>query len=296
MGDENILEIYSDESASESRRFRSLCAVSGLALNIVLEEDLNSILKSYNVSELKFSEVKTHAPKIRCAKDFILKSVKQASERKIRIDIIIWDLHDSRNLIQGRDNKENLERMYFHLLRNIVERWKRFNCRFYPDEHSQYNYKKIIDYLNRTKYPRDEPYILKLFREKRLQFNFIKVKEQKSEEQVLIQLADLFVGIACFSRENADNFKSYKKKKEREAQDLLFPDILDKTDETEDIGKTFKNRFELIKLIKKECEECKIKISLNTCDFLKTFNPSQPINFWHYEPQGEYDKAPTRKE
>ncbi|MEO1785201.1 DUF3800 domain-containing protein [Thermodesulfobium sp. 4217-1] len=280
-GFNDILDIYTDESASKSQRFRSICAISGLSNNLEkLKEELKSKINLYGLSELKFAEVRTHQPRVNCAKDFISVAVDYASRREIRIGVIIWDLHDSRHSIQGRDDRENLERMYFHLLRNIVERWKRFNCRFYPDEHSKYNYKKIVDYLSKTKYPREEPYILELFRKERRQFNFIDVKEQKSEEQVLIQLADLFAGIACFSRENANNFKSYKKKKE---------------DETEDIGKTFKNRFELIELIKKECEECKIKISLNTCDFLKTFKPSQPINFWHYEPQGEYDKAPTRK-
>lgn len=294
MGDENILEIYSDESASESRRFRSLCAVSGLALNIVLEEDLNSILKSYNVSELKFSEVKTHAPKIRCAKDFILKSVKQASERKIRIDIIIWDLQDSRHKIVGRNDIENLERMYFHLLRNIVERWRIFNCGFYPDEHSEYNYQEIINYLNTTKYPRKEPGILKLFEDIRIRFSFKEVIPQRSEEQSLVQLADLFAGISCFSRENAGKFKDYKKQKENQRQTQLFPDIQEETQDR-DIKQTFKNRFELVELIKNECQKCRISISLDTNKFLKTLDPSQPINFWHYEPQGEYDKAPTRK-
>ncbi len=291
MRDENILEIYSDESASESGRYRSLCAVSGLTIDIkALGKVLNNILQSNSVSELKFNEVRTHSSKIKCAKDFILKAVEYASKRKIRIYIIIWDLHDSRHSIQGRDDKENLERLYFHLLRNIVERWGIFNCGFYPDENSEYNYQEIIDYLNATKYPRIEPGILKFFKDVRIRFNFKEVIPQRSEEQPLIQLADLFAGIACFSRENADEFKSYKKKKESETQSSLFLDAQD-----ENIRKTFINRFELVELIKDECKKYGISISLNTNNFLKTFDPSQPINFWHYEPQGEYDKAPTRK-
>ncbi|MGC9001197.1 DUF3800 domain-containing protein, partial [Caldisericum sp.] len=191
-GFNDILDIYTDESASESGRFRAICAISGLSNNLEkLKEELKSKINLYGLSELKFAEVKTHQPKVNCAKDFISVAVDYASRREIRIDVIIWDLHDSRHSIQGRDDKENLERMYFHLLRNVVERWGIFICRFYPDEHSEYDYQEIIDYLNATKYPRKEPGILKFFEDVRIRFSFKEVIPQRSEEQPLIQLADL---------------------------------------------------------------------------------------------------------
>ncbi len=292
-----ILKIYTDESSSERGRFKSICAVSGLSSDLRdLENELKKLLQDKQISELKFSEVRTHKPKIECAKSFIEKAIDYTSSGKIRIDVIIWDLHDSRHAVQGRDDKENLERMYFHLLRNIVERWEIFKCSFYPDEHSEYDYKEIIDYLNKTKYPRKEPGILKLFKEQRTKFKFIKVKQQKSENNPLIQLADLFAGVACFSREKSGEYKNYNtqnynRQKENKGQISLLG--ISSKSQTESSKSTL-SRFQIIEFIKELCEKKGLSVSLNTNGYLKTFNPEIPINFWHYEPQGDYDRAPTK--
>lgn len=118
-------------------------------------------------------------------------------------------------------------------------------------------------------------------------FNFINVKQKKSEEQPLIQLADIFAGFTCFSREKADEFARYKKEKERYLQPSLFSDT-----QEEEIRQTLKNRFELIEIIK---DRCKKSVNLDTNNYLKTYDPSQPVNFGNYEPQGNYDKAPTKQ-
>ena len=283
-----ILDIYSDESGG--RRFKFLSAISGLKSDLDdLSDHLKSILLSNDVKEIKFDGVRTHLPKIKTAKKFFEVAVEFAVNGKIRVDIIIWDLQDSRHSVLGRDDKENLERMYYHLLKNITIRWKIFSCNFYPDEHSEYDYQKIIDYLNRTKYPREEPNILKLFREKRIKFNFKEVVPQQSHNQPLIQLADLFAGFGCFSREKAVEFGKWKKQKENRNL-TLFP--LEET--TFEEKKALINRFEILLFIKDLCERNGLKVSLNTNNYLKTYKGDLPINFWHYEPQGDYDKAPTK--
>lgn len=33
-------------------------------------------------------------------------------------------------------------------------------------------------------------------------------------------------------------------------------------------------------------------VSLEKNQYLHTYNPTNPIKFWHYKPQGEYDAAP----
>ncbi len=110
-----ILKIYTDESSSESGRFKSICAISGLNDSLrELENKLKEKINSYRLLELKFSKVKTHSPKIKCTKDFVSLAIDYASSGKIRVDAIIWDLHDSRHAVQGRDDKENFEKTYFH--------------------------------------------------------------------------------------------------------------------------------------------------------------------------------------
>ncbi len=298
MKKENILTIYTDESTSDGKRFKSICAVSGLMQSLSkLSKNLKEKLVSNGISsELKFSEVTRDRRKINCVKDFISIAIDYASREEIRIDTITWDLKDSRHSIRGRDDKENLERMYFHLLRNIVENWKIFHCIFCPDEHSEYEYSRIIEYLNNTKFPRNEPHIFKLFKEEKIEFNFIDVKKQKSEEQTLIQLADIFAGFVCFSREKSDEFKDYEKQKEhkehKEQPLLSFPET-DRKNEAE-FKKAILNRFQIIEYIKELCENNRLSVSLRTDNYLKTFHCKTPINFWHYKPQGDYDKAPTK--
>lgn len=287
-----VLKIFSDESSSKSKRYNSVCALSiKSSVFDQLLNDLKEILDKYNITEIKFSETKTHKPKVECAREFILTAIKYASDNKLRIDVIIWDMQDTRHSIQGRDDEENFKRMYFHLLRNVVERWKIFQCNFYPDEKSTFNYNEITTYLNSTIYPRKEPFIIKLFKEERINFNFLEVIPQKSEQNPLIQLADLFAGFGCFSRENADAFKKWKLKRNNVNNYDLFEDC-NKVEENE--REAIKNRFHIIELIKSECEKSGISISLDTNGYLKTFNPKEKINYWHYEPQGDYDKAPKR--
>ena len=287
-----VLDIFTDESLGD--RFKSLCSVSLLDANLKEIQDVfRNILSKYKVSEIKFNELRTHKPKIDCAKKFIEEAINLASQKQLRIDVLIWDTQDSRHNIVGRDDKENLERMYYHLLRTVIEAWKIFKFNWYPDEQSEYDYKKIAEFISSTKYPRkDPPNLLKLFEEERIQFVIKKLEVQKSHHQPLIQLADLFAGFGCFSREQADKFYEWKCRNEAENNLRLFTTNIDNLDEE---NKTIINRFKLITNIAKECKGKGISVSIDSNNYLKSFKKELHINFWHYESQGEYDKAPTKR-
>ena len=62
----------------------------------------------------------------------------------------------------------------------------------------------------------------------------------------------------------------------------------------EDLSNTDEKRLRLIYDFAKCCKDSKLGVSINTHSFLITPDPKNPINFWHYEPQHEEDKAPTR--
>ena len=65
-----VLEVYSDESGI--KRFKSLCAISGIKNNLDdLSGRLKSILLLNDVKEIKFEWVRTHSPKIKTAKKFL---------------------------------------------------------------------------------------------------------------------------------------------------------------------------------------------------------------------------------
>ncbi len=293
-----ILLIFSDESrrmqGEEGQgRFESLCAVSMINCTVnSLITNLKEQLNDFKIEELKFLEVRTHKPKIECCKKFIETAIDFASKKLIRVDVIIWDLEDSRHKVLGRDDKENLERMYFHLLRNVSERWGVTSCEFYPDENSEYDYQEIVDYLNLTLTPRIEPGLLRLFRQERINFNFKKLEPQNSKVNPLVQLCDIFAGIGRFSIEYCDEFRNWKRQKEFNISPSVFNDSNFNDDE---VKKSNINRFEIIEYLAEKCKKKGISLSLNTNNYLKSYDKELPINFWHYEPQGDYDKAPTRR-
>lgn len=288
-----IYQIYSDESNNENRRLTSICTISGHYQDLNgLRNLLCEILKKFKIKEAKFSEIKTHRPKIESAQEFVKVAVEFASNGKIRIDILTFDRQDSRHNVIGRDDTKNLEIMYYKLIRHCCERWKKHDWEFYPDENSAYNWEKIKTYLNSTKSPRREIGLLQLFREKISNLNFTKVEQKCSHDEPLIQLADIFAGCACFSIIYGVECLSLIHKEENKNLGFLFDDL---ENETENFNKTKINRSILVKKFNDLCKKHRLGVSLKTQKHLWTPNPENPINFWIYKPQSEYDKAPTRK-
>lgn len=286
-------QIYSDESSSENKRYQSICCISGNCDALTkLTNSLINVLKSKTEAELKFSKIRTHKSKIEAGEKFIELAVEYAALRNIRIDILTYDLQDSRHTVYGRDDIKNLEIMYYKLLRHCCEKWNKYSWEFYPDENSAYNWKEIKDYLNSTKLPRKEVGLLKLFLDEKINLNFTKVEQKESNKEPLIQLADLFAGFAWFSILYSEECLKFISKEENKNQGFLFDDL---EDETVDLNKTKVNRFLLIKKLNDLCKTRKLGVSLKTKKRLHTPDPNNPINFWIYEPQGEYDKAPIRK-
>ncbi len=297
MNDKDKILIFSDESRRTKKeegrgRFEALCAVSMRVDTLnSLDTKLKEHLNDSNIEELKFLDVRTYKPKLDCCKKFIDTAIEYASGELIRVDVIIWDLEDTRHKIKGRDDKENLVRMYFHLLRNVSEKWYIINCEFYPDENYYYDYQKIIDFLNSTKTPRKKPGLLMLFEQERINFKFVKVQPQNSKANPIIQLCDIFAGIGRFSREYCNEFSIWKRQKELKDSPSLFNDDDYKDNE---VRKSHSNRFEIIEYLAEQCKKKGISISLNTNNYLKSYDKKLPINFWHYEPQGDFDKAPQK--
>lgn len=281
-------QIFSDESGCFTKRYQAIGVVSGLKIVLSqLSSKLLKILTDKNITEMKFSDVRTHSPKLKAAKEFIKLGIEFARLKKIRVDVLVYDTRDSRHSVRGRDDVANLERMYYKVLRHISERWGQIDWEFYPDEQSAINWQEIINYLNRTKMPRHKPNILNLFEQEKLEMNFEKVEQLKSHEEPLIQFADIFAGIACFSRESGEECVDWIKSQQDKNQ-LTFS--LEETKKAEEPSQIKRNRFELIWELKKY----KLGISLESRGYLWTPEPSNPINFWNYEPQHEKDKAPTK--
>lgn len=288
-----IYEVYSDESGFPAQRFQAIGVVSGPSEHLAsLRRELASVLKDKGISEVKFEEVRGYRPKVEAAFCFCDLAIGFSAERKIRIDVLIWDLQDSRHAVIGRDDIANLHRMYYKVLTNLGRRWHINEWKLIPDENSAINWREIQDFLNMTRLNRPRPELLRLF-DSSEEYKFFKfsVAPQCSHKEPLIQLADLFAGLAVFSRNKGASFVGWLSTEESKHQLVLFDR---EQDVTEKASKADLVRFHLLKRFDECCKQKRLGVSVRTRRYLHTFNPENPINFWNYEPQHEMDIAPIR--
>lgn len=280
--------IFSDESRHTAARYRSIAAVSlPVSAYTTINSKIKFILNENRIKDFKWK--KTGSTKyLKCSMNMIDIVFSDLIPNNGRVDVLIWDTQDSRHMVHGRDDLRNFERMYFHLHRNIMQRFKpETEWHLRPDERMEIDWKALHTYLqlagNKLKYYKhpllQDEYSKKYFR--------IGTMEQgRSNDLPLCQLADLFAGISAYSR---DKYQIIKSQWENYiGQETLFDLPSDK------ISKRDQIRFQLIRKFYQECINRKAGVSLKTEGFFRTKNPINPINFWHYKPQGEYDIAPIK--
>jgi len=285
---------FADESYWNTGRFRSLGMVTlSVACLKTLEGEAEDLLKKSDVREFKWK--KLDGAKERFAAEKLCRfAVDKASAGQLRVDVLIWDIQDSRHNVPGRDDIANLERMYYHLFRNVLRaRWPdNAVWRLHPDEHTALNWETVQDCLeNRSvRVEKDRSlftggrFRIRLRRE----FGIEEIQPVSSEEHPLLQLADLFAGLAVFSRDKFDDYK--KSLQATSPQTVLF----DEADASSNSSRSSRERFHVLKELDHMCKENKLGVSLKSKRGLWTPDPKNPINFWIYEPQHPEDKAPQK--
>src|SRR5690606_3137522 len=119
-------------------------------------------------------------------------------------------------------------------------------------------------------------------------------------DEPLVQLADLLAGFACFSRAHSDKIRNWLQWEETKAKHEgdMFSDLqLEDTRPTDsEPTKAEVSRFAILRDFSAECRTRKHGVSLRTNGYLASpgGGKDSPMWFWHWAPQGEYDKAPTR--
>jgi hypothetical protein len=219
-------------------------------------------------------------------------TIENARRERIRVDSSIWDTQDARYNIIGRDDVANLQRMYYKLFKNVlINRWPNGSTwELFPDEHTEMDWENVHNFLGRaeisSKIRRDLLTEGKFKILIRHEFKILKIQPVRSHENPLVQLADFFVGLGIYSKENFFRYKLWKR--ENHPQRTFFEP------ETEKFSNAEQERFTVLDNLNYLCKTFKLGVSLNREKCLKTFDPKRPINFWWYESQNEMDKAPTR--
>lgn len=278
---------FSDDSKHRDGIYNSLALITLKREDYnCLNKKLKDILKKSGISK-EFKWVKLNGVKYRYAAEKLVNFVFNYLNF-IRIDVLTWNLKDSRHKnIPNRNDSENLVRMYYHLMSTTLSmRWPIPNSvwNWYPDRQSAVNWKTLKDCINNKKHP----CIADLFQQNP---NFEQVKLERiepseSSEHPFIQLSDLFAGIAAYSFGNFDKYKKWEQQKNCQLS-LFFKEKIKFTNSE-------KERFQIIELFNKKCKDCKLQIAFNGTSGFKS-NVPKNINFWLYEPQHKHDKAPQKQ-
>jgi hypothetical protein len=279
---------YSDESYSTAERYRSIATFSFPEENHrQIREELTAILEGSKVSEFKWHRLKDAKYRF-CAIKLIQAVVGFIGKYNARIDVLIWDTHDSRHRISQRDDLANFGRMFFHLHSQALRRRPRNTIwKIYPDKRIDIDWASVRDCL-RAVGGKVEVIELPLLNEFFLDqyYHIEKFNEVESQDHPCCQVADLFAGLAVFSKTHYRLYKEWAKKR-MPSLGLFQESSLTTTNREE-------NRFDVLKYLNECCKEKKLGVSLDTFSCLFTPNPQRPINFWHYKPQHDQDKAPTK--
>lgn len=286
---------FSDKSNWNKGRFRSLGLVTvSLAALDDLNGRLRQLLTESDVMEFKWQKLRQARERFAAEKmcDF---AVDAALRQQLRVDVLVWDIQDSRHKIAGRDDIANLQRMYYHLFRNVLRlRWPdNAVWRLHPDEHTAMDWQTVQDCLEkvadsweveRSLFTKGQFHI-RLRRE----FGLEEVMSVSSYEHPLLQLADLFAGMAVFSRDQFDAYQVWL------AASCSQPMLFEDGSEAPAASSRSRERFLVLRDFDQCCKKRRLGVSLKTKRGLWTPDPANPLNFWVYEPQHPEDTAPKKK-
>jgi len=285
MREGKVFQAYSDESGiNVGDRYTSVSVVSGEAeaLNY-LRDKLRETLRDKNVDEVKFSKITRYErPVTKAAVDFIGCVVNDfAIYNRVRIDTMTTD----NECLNGEDydsvSEPDLEGMYSHVLSNVGRTWGCTQWGFYPDENPRVNWSEWGSSLSMTgtltAEGGEKPFIDRS--DEDAQFEFYEVKELNSVEEPLIQLADLFSGIARFLHEDNGDFAEWVERSRDERQGKLIQSM---ARDKGNVTRSRKCRYRLIGGLYSLCDRHGLYVSLTGENDLRVWGAQSPINFWDY--------------
>lgn len=259
-----------------------------------LSADLRRLLQESGIAEFKWKKVSNAKYRFPAIK-MLGYAVEGAMKGLLRLDVLTWDTEDSRHRVIGRDDIANLQRMYYQLFKYVLrERWPDGSVwRLCPDENTALDWDTMGDFLDmassRTEMRRDLFTNGKFSVRLKQEFSIEQIVPCKSHEEPLVQLADLFVGLAVYSR---TAYGSYEWWQSRSTQQM--PLFEEQREESVQLSLSDQERCQVLDGFGALCKRHKLGVSLKTHRGLWTPDPKNPVNFWRYEPQHEEDKAPVK--
>jgi hypothetical protein len=277
---------FADESNWNQGRYRSISLVSAAVQHArIFHYELDALRKTRN--KLEFKWVKTDTRHGVALADFFFERLQ-----RMRVDVLIWDVEDSRHKeIKNRDDRANFGRMYYHLLHNVLERRWPQGSRWLicPDEQKEVDWLTLEACLGRKGRDRDAKHVALATEVRELRYSIREIRCVSSTEYLLVQLADMFAGLAAYSYSAFDKYRQWKS--DSDATRELF-DTAQYGERRLKVSKRDKERLPVLDHVRHVASTRGLQISLKSTRGLSTRNASSPLNFWLYTPQRQHDKAP----
>ncbi len=286
---------YADESRHNIGRYRSVALLTLKECHDArMTAELRARLVESGVTEFKWKDLGSAKARLAAIKlvDYVLDQVLRG---ELRVDVLIWDIEDTRHKIHGRDDEKNLSHLYYRIFENVLRiRWPdNAVWRLYPDEHSGIDWGRIRTFLGlvgsrvegKASLLDSDDFYLKRIQE----FSISEIISSDSKACPLIQVADLLAGLAVYSR---TSYPTYTVWLDRQMKQDPLPMLTTRAETT--LSNTDEERCKVLSGFDEKCKRHKLRVSLKTHQGLQTMDPSKPINFWLYIPRHEFDKAPTK--
>ncbi|MDQ3913804.1 MAG: DUF3800 domain-containing protein [Actinomycetota bacterium] len=272
---------YADESTWNKGRYRAVAAVSlPKAAESELVLTVGRLLADAGVSE--FGWKKLRDARRRDLATEILDLVFCSLDR-LRVNVLLWDTHDSRHAHQGRDDIANLERMYYWIFTKMAAgRHGVWTLR--PDEQSALNWDELHDVL--TNAARRSNRLSHCFADLSDRIEIERLSPCRSHENPLVQVADLFAGMAVYSWSSFDKFTYWSTSHQPSLLALDAPAL----------SGSDRYRCEVLDHFDRSCKKASLQVSLKSSRGLRSRSPRSPINIWPWTPQSVKDRAPLRNQ
>lgn len=241
---------YTDETQHNVGAVRGLAMVSAPAGEAAaLAAELRALNDSSGVGELKWEKVRS-AKGLYAAEKTLHWALGRAAEGWLRIDTLTWGadaaLHDQQLL----PHRVRLEHMYRRLLGEILPRRWPAGSRFavYPDEQGALRWQALA----------------------RGMAHVAALEPCRSEAEPLIQLADLFAGLAAFSRQNYATYDRWLALTQAQVAQA-------------ELSASDRVRCRLLDDFFLACKLRGLGVSLRTHLGLRTYDAQRPVCFWWAE-------------
>ena len=277
----NVL-CYSDESGWDMSDCASIALITGT--HDAMDEVGCALAMVTGESELKWKSI-DGGSKAREATNALECVLNAARDGGLRVDTIIWDQRSGRMGYEGHDEFKVLRDMYSQIVKTVLgRRWTTaLSWTHYADQQTAFDGMMIETAIRRR--------LLRLSENEGIRglADLVKpIQQVDSKEFRMVQMADLFAGLARFSYVNYDMLKAGP------GQQTLSG-LVDGVECSPEPSNSEQHRIDVFTKFLRKCGSLGLGVSLDPKHRgLITTPTNKPVSFWHYQPQADEDTGARR--